>query len=236
MFGQINNKSTEASTNTSFITLFGSISSLSIGGWNDKISVRISPSSGVDANGVRRYDFQRRVNTAIPFSQGLTFVEGIEKVVFPAIENSIPDKGTAIEMGSNNKKNIVEISTFLTDDGKISVKLSINTISDTGNSIIEYIFGTTQYRIRNTKTGGEEEYVTVQSELMEFYTILKNQIQVLGLGGHGYLQTNAMKAQFTNRSNQYTNNYTNQQPNNQDVGNAGFMSVPEDSDDSGLPF
>ena len=234
MFGQINNKSTEASTNTSFITLFGSISSLTIGGWNDKISIRISPSSGIDSNGVRRYDFQRRVNTAIPFSQGLTFVEGIEKVVFPAIENGIPDKGTAIEMGSSNKKNIVEISTFLTDDGKMSVKLSINTISDTGNSIIEYIFGTSQYRVRNTK-GTEEEYVTFQSELMEFYTILKNQIQVLGLGGHGYLQTNAIKAQFNARVNQYTNNYTNQQQ-SQDVGNPGFMTVPEDADDGGLPF
>ena len=110
MFGRTSNQSNDGvNVNTTFKTFFSSISSLSIGGWNTQLSIKITPVSGVDQGGQRQYDTKRRANTALTPEKAYTLIDGINKVILPEIENGKNEVSVAVSMGSAEKKNVLAV-------------------------------------------------------------------------------------------------------------------------------
>nr|DAJ77545.1 MAG TPA: hypothetical protein [Caudoviricetes sp.] len=221
MFGRTSNQSNDGvNINTTFKTLFSSISSLSIGGWNTQLSIKITPVSGVDPNGQRQYDTKRRANTALTPEKAYTLVGGIDKVILPELlgksENEV---SVAVSMGTSDKKNVLAVEYKKdTDTGNMEVFLTLYQMIKEDNStdpsnIYSYKFGNNTYVTNyNPKDGSYGKEDSVSSEFLIFYDMLKNISNMLPISAHGNKYANTLSAKYSkfndnNQPNINNNNY-----------------------------
>lgn len=250
LFGRTSNQTNNGiNVNTTIKTFFGDLSSLNIGAWNSQLSIKLTPCTGLDTNGMRNYDQNRRASTALTPEKAKALKEGIDKNIIPTLEKiknmediTLPINA-AVSMGSNDKKNVLAIEIKNDDKGNPSVFLTLFQMIGMDNSadpqnIFSYKFGknsyVSNYDYRTGSIGGEN---MVESEFEVFYDILSKVADILPIAAHGVKYTNSLSAKFSpaNGGNSYGNNNGgtyNQQRSSYEAPVSTMMG----SEDFGLPF
>lgn len=237
--------------NTTIKTFFGDLSSLNIGAWNNQLSIKLTPCTGVDGNGMRNYDQNRRANTALTPENAKTLKEGLDTVIKPILEKikngenvNLP-VNVAVSMGSNDKKNALLVEVKNDDKtGKPSVFLTLCQMLGMDNSadpqnIFSYKFGektyVSNYDYRTGSIGSEH---TVESEFEVFYDMVANVSDILPMTAHGVKYVNALSAKFTPNTNSNNNSYggNSYNANTYTQSYEAPISSMMGSEDFGLPF
>ncbi len=203
MFGKnTNNNSNNVNSNTTFDTHFSDLSSLTIGGWNNMISIRLLPAVGKDANGMTQYNKDSRIQTSLTLDNAAALLEGIEKTIIPAYRTGDPGNGvsTAVSMGGG--KNSLSITYQKDENGVPSFYLvfaqNLNQNgATTEDNIIRYKFNKTEYIDGyNPTTGGGNVEVT-EAEFFNFVEKLRNRNELSGMTAHSMKYSKAISDKFS---------------------------------------
>ena len=106
--------------NTTVKTLYSDYSSLTLGAWNQQLSIRLAPCTGTDSNGMRQYDPNRRASTALIPEKALMLKTGLDAKIMPVLREvinggSVPETiSVGTSMGTAEKRNVMTIE--LTND------------------------------------------------------------------------------------------------------------------------
>ena len=218
MFGRNSNQNNGGSNvNTTFKMMFSDLSSLNIGGWNQQLSLKIVPSTGVDANGMRQYDQNRRASTALYPEKAIALAKGIKEVLIPAMEKVKAGEdleaplAVSVSMGSNEKKNVLSVEYKKDEQGIPHFYLTLcqmlrpdNTVDP--QNVYSYKFGTAAYVVGyNQVTGAYDKEEKVESEFDVFYQILGRATDILPIAAHGVRYSNSIGSKFTPNNNQQSN-------------------------------
>lgn len=237
MFGNTNNNSNEVSVNTRIVTWYSDLSCLQIGCWNDKLSIKLNPIINIDEEGVRKYDFEKRISTAISQEKATILVDSLKKDVIPVIESI--SKGGRLEnkigAGFGVGKNSALFIEYDNDEkGTPSLYLVIyrDIRSDkTSDEVYRYKFNKTELvKNYNHKTGTGEELMS-ESEFFIFYRLLENLSDILGLSYHGSEYQN----EYSSRKNK-NNNYKGNSNSNQNYNQQYSAPTTNYDEDDELPF
>lgn len=250
MFGrQSNQNNNGVNINTTFKVFFSDLSSLTIGAWNQQLSIRLIPCVGHDTNGLRQYDQNRRANTALYPEKAVILKKAIDKYIVPLIEKldagePVEPKSVSVSLGSNEKKNVLSIEVKADENGKFGVYLTLyQSIKDDNSAdpanVYTYLFGNGTYVVDyDFRTGKYNDETEVESEWDVFYSLLSKCDEVLPVAAHGTRYVNALSSKFTaNQGNNggYRNNNESQLPFDDGM-NAPASSYNGGNSDIGLPW
>lgn len=210
-FGNGNNRNNTVNVNTTFYNSYGDDSLLTIGGWNRLISVKLHPATGKDANGVTQYAQEQSqiVSTSITQENGLALLDGIEKVILPAI-NEKKASSVSISMGSNENKKVMTIRY----DGKdvyleMLVGVNENGIGSDDN-VIKHKFNKKSYLVDYDYTSGTGTEVSTEADFLNFVEKIKDCQDIVPTAAHAINYNNALKSAFKGNSG-FANGGNNQQ-------------------------
>lgn len=190
-----NNSSQDKSLTTKICTFFGELSSFAISYWNENLSVRINPCVGQSAEGIRQYDYNRRIVSAIPSHKCIALAKGIEEKILPLLNShEIPTEAISvmIPVGKNNYIIGVEYIPNTNIENPVSpadLYFSIYMPSADGKvdeaNIARYRFNKMNvYMNYNIETGTPTETVQYESEFLFFYQKLSTMPTVFGAASH----------------------------------------------------
>ena len=191
-----NNSSQEKNLTTKICTFFGDLSSFVIAYWNENLSVKINPCVGQTAEGIRQYDYNRRIVSAIPAHKCIALAKGIEEKILPLLNShETPTEAVSvmIPVGKNNYIIGVEYIPNTNIENPVSpadLYFSIYMSGadgkvDEGN-IARYRFNKINvYMNYNIETGTPAESVQYESEFLFFYQKLSTMATVFGTAPHG---------------------------------------------------
>ena len=213
MFGNVgNNNTNERNTNTKIKSFFGELSSLQLTYWNENISIKINPLTGVNADGIRQYDYNRRASTALTQEKCIAIADGIKKKILPLIESKVvPEKPVSVGVSVGTKGSAICVE-YKKDDKEIpSAFLTIYTnIGADGKApqdgIFTYKFAKTTVSEDYDPETGESTDVTVEAEFLFFYEKIKNISDVIGTAAHSVNNDAAYKKPSTGNYNSTSNN------------------------------
>jgi len=188
----------DVSVNTNLKTSNSDTSSLNIQAWNQNISLRISPATGVDANGVTQYEKTRRGNASLSMEGAAALLDAFKRIILPTYDQVIkgeipcPDElSVCVETGRSPKKNLVFLKIKNPSDGsnvpdayvEIHQAVTDENIADGGN-IFTHKFPKRKVFINmNTMTGvGTPTYAN--SDLNIFLNILGDTNLLLPFSEH----------------------------------------------------
>ena len=241
MFFKSQSNNNNASVSTRLVTFYSSENSVTLSAWNNNISVRISPCTGTDANGVRQYDTSKdkTVNTSITPDNAYTLLKGIEEKVFPAIANGV-SKSVSIVIGNGTSARKVLTIGYNGKDSYMDLALNVE---DNGvckdENILHHTFSNRDYlEDYDHVSGGGIENV-IHSDLIRFYEKLKT-IEFSGaIVAHGIEYAKATRSVFNPNQvseNRYTHSESSSSPARQNNYSAPVQNF-EGSDMSDLlPF
>ena len=197
-----NNGNSGVNVNTQFYTSYSDTSLISVGGWNRNLSLKFQPAIGKDANGLTQYanDKNSTISTSIREENAIALLEGFNKYIKPAIDNSTETKVT-IAMGSGDKKKALSL---IYDGADAYLELAIG-LSDNGvtsaDNIIKHKFNKKSYMVGyNPETGaGEEKFV--EADLFNFIKKIEKAQDLVPTIAHSINYSNANKALFKNSPN-----------------------------------
>ena len=245
MFGNTGyNNNNERNINTKIKSFFGEISCLQLSYWNENISIKINPLQGVNSEGIRQYDYNRRANTALRCDKCLALKSKIDEKILPEIQK-VKESGTlekpvntGISVGDKGSAVFVEYKAD--DNGVPHVYLTVYTNIGADNKapkdgIYSYKFAKVNmiddYDPENGT--GVENYV--DAEFLFFYDKLKSVADVCGNAAHSVNTDKAYKPSDGNSQNGKFSNYNNGNNNNDST--SGSYSAPVSSfNDDGFPF
>ena len=188
-----NNPKNEINVNTGITTLFSDISSLTIGCWNDKISLRWMPAIGKDESGVTRYDKDHRINTSIGHVKVATLLKIYEKNLKELVETQQDpgEKGKSVGVKLMGKEGIsVLLIEYKRDsEGVPQVYLTLaRKLTPAGadpSNIVRYQFNKIESIVDyNPAEGGEPIVEKENSEFEDFLEILRSRKLMTGLNSH----------------------------------------------------
>lgn len=185
MFGNSNNNNFEKKdVNTKIKYFYGDSSLLQMAYWNDKISVSISPLKTITQDGLRQYDYQRKVNTAIAAEKAIALAENIKTSLIPAWESL--QKGEDVQLPvatsvvTNSKGTTVTLS--LEKETVPFFMMGISVKDGNGNSVVEV------YKFTNTEStvveGEKSKTVISPDEFKLFYSKLEDISEIFGTAAH----------------------------------------------------
>ena len=242
MFGASagNNNSNSKNVNTKIRTFYSDTASLSMFYWNDNISLKISPMTGVDANGVRQYDFNRRANTALSQDKCMALALKVDEVIIPAI-NEVRNTGklakpvsTGTIVGLKKSAVMVEYKPDSTNAGKPSVYLTVyGNLSDdnkaASDSTYTYKFAkVTVIDGYNPETGASDKTEEIEGEFIFFMNKIRTAYDALGTAAH----SSANNSPFSSNNNQssgFNNSFTSSSSSNN-------YTAPMSGFDDSAPF
>lgn len=205
-FGRNNNNNSGVNTNTTFLTLFSDVASLTISGWNDMISLRFLPAIGKDANGLTQYNKDAKISTSLKPNNSKALLRKIEKKIIPAYENGDKHKTVTVKTRSAEKVNTITISYKLDDDGEAKFSLIFagnvneNGVAEQGNIII-YPFNNVETLEDYDPTVGGGDDSKESAEFFNFVDILKHHIDLLGLNHHAVKHATNISRTYNNGNN-----------------------------------
>lgn len=236
--------------NTTVKTLYSDYSSLTLGAWNQQLSIRLAPCTGTDSNGMRQYDPNRKASTALVPEKALMLKSGIDAVIMPNLKNILTG-GSLTEpvsvgtsMGSAERRNIVTIELSNDEGGQASVFLKVHQMVHDDKTcdpqnIFVYKFGSNSLIYDYNPSTGQSREVNAQSEFLLFYDMLAHVSDLLPLSAHGAKYNAAVSARYQSgrngQGNGMTPNMQFQRPSSQDAFNAPISNY-DANDDLGLPF
>lgn len=210
----------QISVNTRYESFASDTSTLTIGGWNKNLSVRITPAVGVDQNGNTMYDRNRSFQTALTKQNAFSLIDQYDKELRPYINGEKEVIGTdlisvAVPVGREEKRTIVaiEIEPRPDGDGKFDVYFSCYSSLDQNNRAIE----ANVYRHRfqpnpciknyNYQTGSGETG-EVLGAFKEFIKILETNVFDIPFAYHAEKYEKAVSQAYSSARNNgsYNNN------------------------------
>ena len=207
------NGSAEKNTNTRIRTFYSDLSCFQMSYWNENISIKLNPFTGVNAEGVRQYDFGRKCTTALTPDKSLALVDGVEKVLFPVhdeYEKSAKFSGpvsVSVAMQAKNSIISIEYKEDPTNNNLPTFFLVIYTnIGEDGKAPKD---GTFAYKFAkipmtvdyNAEEGTAKETKLVDSEFLFFLDKLKTVPMIAGTAAHSVNSENTWKSNRSSNNN-----------------------------------
>lgn len=238
--GNYNNNSNQKSINTRIRTFYSDLSALQLSYWNENISVKINPFIGLRQDGIRQYDFNRKIMTAISTDKAIALYKKLKKNVIPEIEAIENGEKTALEKDINVGVPIGQ-GTLLFIQYKMienvpTLELVMYTNVVDGKVAPENIF---KYRFNKTEVAGElneetmeMEMTFVETEFQFFYDKLKNISTIIADAAHSVNVSNAYSGgnnNYASGNNYGGNNYGN---NNGNYGGNNYQNNSNNSSNS----
>lgn len=228
MFNNNSNKQ-EINVNTGVETFWSSLSSLSVGCYNDKISLRWLPSAGKDERGYTRYNSDARVSTCLSHVKISALLKQYDKVLKPFVEEGKdPGDGQSVMVPINSKNGGMSglfIEYKNDENGRPSVYLTFaRNLTEVGAepaNIIRYKFNELSMMENMKPEAGGGKQIEVLAEFDYFVSILRAQILMTGLNSHAQRYSDA----FGRRG------ASNPSPSATDMGADAFSGMlPSDAD------
>lgn len=246
MFGKnySNNGSQDINVNTRIETWFSETGMISIGCWNNKLSLRFTPAAGKNEDGVTTYSKDKKASTALDLKNCEALLYGLRTKINPFLEDPNVEVGThskiSVSMGALQKRNILTIDAEKLEKG-YSVKIILHqgiTDGNIGNPDTTYIYTLSNKECAinyDDVTGEIEDEILVPTEYYVFYNIVNNYISMLSLSYHGQRLSQAMSGQQNGAGNFQQNNQGFSAP---PMNNGGYEAPSHSFNgfDDGLPF
>ena len=216
-YGRTTNNTNTVNVNTKLFTSYSDACMISLGAWNQQLSLKFHPSKGLNADGIRQYaqDNTEIINTSITVPNASALLEGIKD----KLEKAISEKGKEsisipISTGENRKMLTLAV------DGEVitlSIALKVNEqgVADP-NSVMTHEFPRRNYITGYDCTTGTGTVTTVQSDYIDFKKKLESIYSLAPVIPHAINYNNAV------RSNRSTPN--NGGMNNQQTQNSGYQA------------
>ena len=226
-----NNNGNKISVNTRLYTSYSDACSITVGGWNTNLSLKVAPFKGVDANGFRQYaqDSTETIMTSLTVENTTALLEGIKNKIVPAIEAK-EAKSVSVSIGENNNRKMV---TVLTDGTDVFLRVTVG-VSDAGiadaNNSITHKFNKKEYLVNYDPSTGGGEVVSTNADFNNFVKKLNDIYEFSGAVAHSIKYSDALKASFGAPRNTYNN------PANTNTYTAPTTNLPDGDMSSFLPF
>ena len=212
-----NKKSDSNSITTSFTTVSSETSTLRISGWNQNISLRIAPTTGVNANGMREYSKDKFGQSALSHEKAKLLATKYEEEMKPLIEKYKVDgifpgkQSISVQAGNPDKPNIISIEFDLDDKNRPGMFLAIyQNVGENGvaqqMSSFRHHFKTTPYlKNYNPGTGEAIKAEDTFADFNNFMDIIKTPTNTLPIGYHGQKYVTEWAEKLGGKSS-FTNN------------------------------
>lgn len=208
--------------NTRFETLYSDTASLTYGGWNNMLSIRMQPSVGKDENGLNQYNADAKCNTSLSQSNAKALYEAYKNVIEPVI-GTADHKSVSVSMGKSDAKNILSIIYDKDENNEPTFSLQlVQSVSPEGiasdDKTTVFTFNKTNYLEDYNPVDGSGVMHTTNAEFLNFIDRIKNIGDLLPVSAHGMRYSDAIgKAYSSNNQNQSAgNNAFYEQPTNGD--------------------
>ena len=209
------NNGNQLSVNTRLYSSYSDTCMLSIGAWNEQLSIRFAPIKSIDENGVRQYAQDRMdiITTSLTVDNALTLLDGINKVILPALEKKEAGD-VAVTMGTDTNRKIMSVKT----DGKdvyLVLYLSVNAEGIAGGDSISHKFNKREYYVNYNPTEGAKNVVSVEGDFLNFVekiSLAKSMNQIVP---HNINYGNALKSSYSKPAEGFGNQ-----------SNMGYNSAP----------
>ena len=230
-----NNSKQEVNLNTSLYTSYSETAQVTVGAWNNQISVKIKPCVGQDANGIRQYaeDRSQVISTSITPDNAICLIEGYEKNVVPALNGEKESGSASIVMGNADQRKILTIG-YDGTNAYLSIAVSLDENGKAGNEI-SHVFNKKAYLVDYNPTVGNATERVVESDLFNFMDKVRGIKDLAPITAHSIKYNDMNRTAFSGNAN--NNNYagSNNTPNNNV--NTGYQApVSTASDMDFLPF
>lgn len=200
--GRNTNNGNGVNINTRLYTSYSDTCMISVGAWNDKISIKFHPMKGVNADGIRQYaqDNTEIVNTSLTVDNTITFITGITEKVEKALAEGLSES-VAITTGIGENRKVIKVAT----DGKdvtitVYVGVSDNGVADEANSIT-HTFNKREYMIGYNPADGSGTTVSVNADFKNFVQKLKGIYDLAPVVPHAINYSNAIRNAYSSNRN-----------------------------------
>lgn len=167
--GNFNNNGGRATVNTRLYSSYADDSLLTLYAWNENISVKFHPVTGVNADGLKQYAQENTdiVNTSLVPENCIALLAGIEDNIIPALEEK-KAASVSITSGSGANKKVLSITT----DGETVKAVIFVSVSEEGvadpNNKIEHTFKKRNYLVDYNPETGSGDVVDVNTDFEIF--------------------------------------------------------------------
>lgn len=206
--GRQNNNGNGVNVNTRLFTSYSDTCMISLGAWNDKLSLKFHPFKGVNADGIRQYaqDNSEIVSTSLTVDNTTAFLDGIKDKITPALESKT-EASVSITMGMNESRKVLTLSTDGTDVSlSVIVGVAEDGTADT-NNMITHKFNKKEYMAGYDPATGSGEVVSTNADYENFVKKLEGIYDLAPTVPHAINYSNAVRNSYGNR--QQTNNNNN---------------------------
>lgn len=207
-FNSNNNFENKISVNTTIYNSYGIDSLLTIGCWNEKVSIRIANSTGQDANGRTQYNRESPLITALYVDNVSLLTLLIEDKILPALKEE-KEASVTIKIGDNTGSE--KLLTVYTKDGE--VKLIVKQIGSTEGLEYTHTFPNRSY-YEDLVMNPDAPEKKIPAAFLAVYERLKEFKLANGIVPHGMRYTEAIRKRLhennANRNNNF-NSYNNAQ-------------------------
>ena len=215
MFNRNTTNNDQVSTNTRAVCFTSDEAMLTVGYWNNNISLKLNPCVGKDTNGFNVYDKDKRVSTAIVAEKAMALIEGINNHIAPAIRKvaagGVLDKPISVSVAMANDTGRISISYANDNQGIPSLYLVIyKNANDKGQYADQYgyKFNKTILSYNYDSATGMSETTNSEAEFSLFVEILKTAPSILGYVSHSIRYSNDISARFSaGRGNSSVNSF-----------------------------
>lgn len=209
--GRQNNNGNGVNINTRLYTSYSDSCMISLGLWNDKLSLKFHPMKGVNSDGIRQYaqDNTEIVTTSLTVDNTTALLKGIKDNIKPAIAEKRAES-VSITMGVNENRKVVSVET---DGDKVMLSIIVG-VADNGTANPEnkltHTFNKKEYMVGYDPATGSGETVSVDADFENFIMKLNDIYTSSSATPHAINYSNALKSSFSNR--QAVNNNGNTTP------------------------
>lgn len=206
-FGGNQNNNNTPNITTRIRTMYGDTACMQLSYWNENFSIRINPMIGLNEQGIRQYDYNRRGSTALTPDKCVALATKIKELILPEIEkvkttNKLEKPvNTGVSVGNKGSSFFVEYK--IDDKGVPSLYATLYT--NIGQDNVAPKDGVYSYKFTKTITvdnydpesGTGTESIN-ESEFMFFYEKLKGTIDITGTTTHASTLDNVLKRSRNN--------------------------------------
>ena len=200
------NNDNKISVNTTIFTSYGHDSLLVLGCWNDKVSIRIANSVGLDANGRTQYMRDTALVTSLSIENTSLLTALIEDKIFPAIKEE-KEASITIKIAENSGNE--KLFTVYTKDGEVKVIIR----QPGAENAYTHTFPSKTY-FDDLELNPNAPEKKAPATFMAIYDRLKAFVLAGGLVSHGIKHSDAIRQRLANNYNNrnYNQNNANQAP------------------------
>lgn len=242
MFGNSYNNNNEVSVNTRATTLYSDLSCLQLGFWNTNLSLKVNPIVSIGEDGARKYDFDKRISTALTQEKSAAMLNDIDDMIIPEIKKvesgeklkgmvsiSYPvGKGSVVSVEYKEDEKTGTPSTFLTLYRNIKA-------DNTSDEVYSYQFNKSPAVKNYDATKGSGDEFMKEAEFFAFVGILRSLPELLGASYHGSTHQSEYSSRRSNKG-QY-GGYGNRGAQGQETQASAPKFAPISSySDEDLPF